>query len=102
MPANRQDEIRSAHDEFHRIAAGILQKIQEKRFVEVRADIATDGALNRASARLSELLLKARLHEPTATVAPKPNESASVSQGSETPPEPSHPTMPPTDATPKS
>ncbi len=63
MPKKRQGEIRFAHDEFHRIAAEILEKIRNKQFAEVRDDIAADGVLNRASARLSELLLKARLHE---------------------------------------
>lgn len=75
MPTKRQGEIRSAHDDFHRIAADILQKIKEKRFAEVRADIGADGVLNRASVRLSELLLKARLHEPSAKDATKPDES---------------------------
>jgi len=71
MPSKRQDEIRSAHDEFHRIAAEIFEKIKEKRFSEVKADIAIDGALNRASARLSESMMKARLHEPTARGSPQ-------------------------------
>jgi hypothetical protein len=96
MPSKRQDEIRAAHDEFHRIAAEIVQKIAEKRFVEVRADISSDGALNRASSRLAELLLKARLHEPTPTGAPQPKESAPVSQGGESPPDtPSSTTLAP-------
>lgn len=63
---------RSAHDEFHRIASEIIQKIKEKRFAEAHADSASDGALNRASARLSESLLKASLHEATATGVPPP------------------------------
>lgn len=75
MPKKRQGEIRCAHDDFHRIAADILQKIREKRFAEVRADIGSDGVLNHASIRLSELLLKARLHEPSASDAAVPNES---------------------------
>ncbi len=69
MPEGREGQIRSAHDEFHRVAADILQKIKDKRFAEARADIAADGALNHASIRLSELLLKARLHEPGAKQA---------------------------------
>jgi hypothetical protein len=83
----RHGEICSAHDEFHQVAAGILQKIKEKRFTEVRAEIAAEGLLNRASARLSEELLKAALHENVATVVPPPNEAAPVSQGIEKPPE---------------
>ena len=72
MPSKRQGEIRSAHDEFHQVAAEIFQKIKEKRFAEVRADIASDGAFNRASTRLSEFLLKASLHEATKPGAPPP------------------------------
>jgi hypothetical protein len=101
MPQERQGDIRAAHDEFHRIATEIIQKITEKRFAEARADIASDGALNRASSRLSELLLKASLHEPTARGAPQATESAQVSQGSEKPPEPSPTTEPTPDKTPE-
>lgn len=81
MPTKRQGEIRCAHDDFHRVAAEILQKIKEKRFAEVRADIGPDGVLNQASVRLSELLLKARLHEPGAKDATKPNESPTPQEG---------------------
>ena len=101
MPQKRQGDIRAAHDEFHRIAAEIVQKITEKRFAEVRADISSDGALNRASARLSELLLKASLHEPAAPAAPQATESAPVSQGSEKPPAPSGSSIEPPDKTPE-
>lgn len=69
MPEKRRTEIRVAHDEFHRVAGGIVQKIHEKRFAEAKEDLAADGPLNRASARLTEALVKAKLHEPTA-VAP--------------------------------
>jgi hypothetical protein len=93
MPQKRHDDIRAAHDEFHRVAAEILQKLKEKRFAEVRADISSDGALNRASARLSELLLKASLHEPAAVGAPQATESAQVPQESEKPPVPSDSTI---------
>ena len=71
MPSRRHDEIRAAHDDFHRIAAEILQKIREKRFDEVRADISSDGAFNQATNLLTELLSKARLHEPTGTSTPE-------------------------------
>lgn len=69
MPEKRRLEIQEAHNEFHRVADGIVRKIQEKRFAEAKEDLAADGPLNQASARLSESLVKAKLHEPTA-VAP--------------------------------
>lgn len=67
MPEKRHAKVRQAHDEFHQVAAGILQKIRDKRFAEAKQDLAVDGPLNRASARLSEFLVKARLHEPAAS-----------------------------------
>lgn len=66
MPEKRRTEVQQAHDEFHRVAAGIVEKIQQKRFAEAKEDLASDGPLNRASARLTESLVKAKLHEPTA------------------------------------
>lgn len=69
MPEKRRAEVQAAHEEFHRVAAGIVQKIHEKRFAQAKEDLAADGPLNRASARLSESLVKAKLHEPSA-VAP--------------------------------
>lgn len=66
VPEKRRTEIQEAHEEFHRVAAGIIQKIHEKRFAEAKEDIASDGPLNRASARLTESLVKAKLHEPAA------------------------------------
>ena len=101
MPPNRQDEIRSAHDEFHRIAAEIVQKIKEKRFADVREDISSEGSLNRASRRLSDVLLKARLHEPTAMGVSRPTGSAPVLDGREAPPEPSPTATPTPDKTPE-
>jgi hypothetical protein len=88
MPEKRHTEIREAHDEFHRVAAGIVQKIKEKQFAEAHADIATDGALNQASARLTELLTKARLHEPGATPAHQSSASQSAAPGAGVPPAP--------------
>ena len=88
MPEKRHTEIRDAHDEFHRVAAGIIQKIKEKRFSDAHADIAAEGALNQASARLTELLVKAKLLDPIAAPAPKSSESQSVSQGAAVSPEP--------------
>ena len=66
MPEKRRLEVREAHEEFHRIAAGVVQKIREKRFAEAKEDLAAHGPLNRASARLAESLVKAKLHEPSA------------------------------------
>ena len=59
------DEICAVHKEFHQIAAGIIQKIKQKRFAEAHEDISQDGSLNRASLRLRELLLKLSLREQT-------------------------------------
>lgn len=82
MSVKRQRKICNAHNDFHRIAAEIFQKIKDRRFAEVKADIGADGILNQASTRLSELLLKARLHEPSTT---DPSEqTASDLQGGET------------------
>ena len=67
LPAELEGEIRTAHDEFHRLAAEVIEMIQEKRYAEAHRDISQDGPLNRASARLSEALLKAQLHEGIAT-----------------------------------
>ncbi|MEQ1658917.1 MAG: CZB domain-containing protein, partial [Hylemonella sp.] len=72
MPEKRRTEVQEAHDEFHRVAAGIVEKIQQKKFAEAKEDLANEGPLNRASARLTEALVKAKLHEPSAV----PPESA--------------------------
>lgn len=64
LPGKLPDEIREAHEHFHRIAAGLIEKIRQKRFDEARRDIAAEGILNQASARLSYLLLKASVREP--------------------------------------
>jgi hypothetical protein len=75
MPEKRRTEIQKAHDEFHRVAAGIVEKIKEKQFAQVREDIAAEGALNRASAHLTELLVKAKLIDPIPTPARQSNEA---------------------------
>ncbi len=78
MPEKRRTEVQQAHDEFHRVAAGIVQKIQQKKFAEAKEDLANAGPLNRASARLTEALVKAKLHEPSAVPpesAPKKDET---------------------------
>ncbi len=68
MPENRRLEIQAAHDEFHRVADGIVQKIRDRQFAQAREDLAQDGALNRASARMIEALVKTRLYEPAAAM----------------------------------
>jgi hypothetical protein len=88
MPEKRRTEIQKTHDEFHRVAAEIIQKIKEERFADAHADIASDGALNQASAHLTELLTKARLHEPGATPAHQSSESQSAAPGAGVPPAP--------------
>lgn len=90
IPSALHDEIRATHKEFHQIAAGIIQKIKEKRFAEAHDDISQDGSLNQASLRLRELLLKLTLHEPTGAGSPSPqNEQAPSAQGAEEPLAPS-------------
>jgi hypothetical protein len=83
MPLELHTEILSAHDEFHRIAAEIIVKIKGKRFSEARADISSEGPLNRTSARLSASLLRASLHEGAAQGTPAP--SNTQAQESENP-----------------
>lgn len=70
MPSELYDDIRAAHDEFHRVAGAIVQKIKDKQFAAARQDLAGDGAFNHASERLTGYLLKATLRAPAAA-APK-------------------------------
>ncbi|HEU0186485.1 MAG TPA: CZB domain-containing protein [Gallionellaceae bacterium] len=72
IPSETHDEIRVVHQEFHRIAAEIIQKIKDKRFAEAKEDVSPDGALNRASMRLRELLLQLSLREPVGAAASAP------------------------------
>lgn len=65
VPSELHGEIRAVHQEFHQIAADIIQKIKEKRFAEAREDISQNGALNSASLRLRDLLMKLSLRKPT-------------------------------------
>lgn len=81
MPSNLHGETRAVHDEFHRVAAGIVQKIKDKQFAEARKDLAADGALNRASENLKSILLKATLREPGSGAG------ASAAQAEAAPPE---------------
>lgn len=64
MPSALHDDIRAAHDEFHRVAAGIVQKIKDKKFAEAGQDLAPEGTFNEVSKRLTSFLLKASLREP--------------------------------------
>ena len=64
MPAGLYDEIRAAHDDFHRIAACIVQKIKDKQFAEARKELAADGSFNQASEELKGILLRATLRAP--------------------------------------
>jgi hypothetical protein len=86
IPSEPHSEIRAVHKEFHQIAAGIIQKIREKRFAEAREDISQDGTLNQMSLRLRDLLLKLSLHEPIGVGLPSPqNQQAPSTQDSEEP-----------------
>ncbi len=84
IPTELHDEICAVHKEFHQIAAGIIQKIKEKRFAEARADISQNGNLDRVSLRLRGLLLKLSLREPSRAVPTSSQyEQAPSTQGSE-------------------
>lgn len=71
MPVSLYDDIRSAHDEFHLIAASIIQKIKNKQFAEAHQDLETEGPFNRASEHLASILFKASLREPNTGAANK-------------------------------
>lgn len=75
IPSSLREEICTVHTEFHQIAADIVRKIKEKRFAEAKQDIAQDGALNKASLRLRDLLLKLSLREPAAAVSSSPEDN---------------------------
>lgn len=64
MPVSLYSDIRAAHDEFHRVAAGIVQKIKDKQFAEANKDLAADGPFNQASEKLKGILLRATLRAP--------------------------------------
>lgn len=81
IPSALHDEICNVHAEFHHIAAGIIQKIKEKRFAEAQEDISPDGSLNQASERLRQLLLKLSFREPVGAGSALPQgESAATAQ----------------------
>lgn len=85
IPSELYDEICTVHKEFHQTAAGIIQKIKEKRFAEAREDISQDGALNQVSLRLNALLLKLSLRELSVAVSTSPQKEQP--QGLEDPPQ---------------
>jgi len=58
IPSELHDEIRAVHQDFHRAATEIIQKIKEKRFSEAREDISLQGTLNQTSLRLRSLMTK--------------------------------------------
>lgn len=68
MPTEIHGQIIEAHTEFHHVADEIVRNIKAKRFDRVKQDLAPEGAFNRTSARLSDLLHKATLHERGAAV----------------------------------
>lgn len=74
MPSELYGDIRAAHDEFHRVAGGIVQKIKDKQFAEARLDLAPAGAFNQASERLRGFLHKATLRAPGGGAAVAPPE----------------------------
>lgn len=76
MPVSLYGDIRAAHDEFHCIAAGIVQKIKDKQFVEASKDLAADGPFNQASEKLKGILLRATLRAPGGGNAAKESEPA--------------------------
>lgn len=90
MPNELHGQIEETHAEFHRVAGEIVRKIKEKRFDQVKQDLAPEGAFNQTSARLSDLLHKASLREKGAAAAatPPPAEPAAEALGTtvDTPP----------------
>ncbi len=83
MPGEIYGQIQEAHAEFHRVAGEIVRNIKEKHFDLVKEDLAADGAFNQTSARLSDLLHKATLHERGAAAvaaAAPPAEPAAQAQ----------------------
>lgn len=77
IPSELHDEIRVVHQEFHRAAAEIIQKIKEKRYAEARHDISLQGSLNQTSLRLRSLMAKLAFSEPA-------DKKSAAAQNSET------------------
>ena len=70
IPSALHDEICAVHQEFHQIAADIIQKIKDKRYAEAKKDIELEGALNQTSLRLRSLLAKLSFKEPAKAEMP--------------------------------
>lgn len=90
MPTDLYGQIREAHDDFHRVAASIIQKIKDKQFADARQDLSASGPFNQASERLAGFLLRAKLREPgkgTAKEGGTKPDPASASQPDASPPE---------------
>ena len=99
VPSELYNEIQGVHKEFHQIAADILQKIKDKRFEEAREDISQNGALNQASLRLRDLLMKLSLREPSSVTSPAPKNgqpSSSPETDKQQSPDPDKAELPPT------
>jgi hypothetical protein len=69
IPAELHDEICTVHQDFHHIAAEIIQKIKDKRYAEAHEDISLEGPLNLTSLKLRSLLAKLSFKEPPAAGA---------------------------------
>lgn len=91
IPSELHDEIRAVHQDFHRAAAEIIQKIKEKRFTEAREDISLQGALNQTSLRLRSLMAKLSFNPPAGQKPTLEQEiqeaSEAASQGTQNTPE---------------
>lgn len=71
IPAALYSEICLQHQEFHQIAAGIIQNIKDKNFADAKNALELKGSLNQASLRLRSLLTKMSFMPPAAA---KPGE----------------------------
>lgn len=81
IPCELYDEICTVHQKFHHIAAEIIQKIKDKRYVEAHADISLEGPLNLTSMKLRSLLVKLSFKEPPLVSAmPSVDKNASGTQ----------------------
>jgi hypothetical protein len=81
IPAELHNEICRVHQDFHKIASEIIQKIKDKRYVEAHEDISLEGPLNLTSIKLKSLLVKLSFKEPPAEpVVAIENEKSSNTQ----------------------
>lgn len=77
IPSELHDEICTVHQEFHRIAADIIQKIKDKQYTEAHKAISLDGPLNQTSIRLRKLLMQLSFSKPAAENSLSASASAS-------------------------